>query len=239
MSVQLVKGYGAVENLGTARAFCYDVHMHLIQEKLLEQIEENRNLGNLTLRDIGKRIGESSPQRVKHHLMQLEKNGFINLDRKLGIIKQIKKGAVKDSSSLVAIPVLGYASCGPASMVAEQRPEGFLKVSSRLLPKAKKIFALQAVGNSLNKAEIGKEKRTLDDGDFAIIDYENVSPKDGDYILSVIDGMANLKRFKSDKENEQIVLYSESTQNYRPIFIHPNDDYTVGGKLVAVLKNPT
>lgn len=215
----------------------YYVPMHLIQEKLLEQIEENKNLGKSTLRDIGKLIGEKSPQKVKHHLMQLEKNGFITVDRKSGIIEKVGAGTHRKSASLIAIPVLGYANCGPASMVADQRPEGFLKVSSRLLPKTKKIFALQAVGNSLNKAEIGKEKRTLEDGDFAVIDYESISPKDGDYVLSIIDNMANLKRFRFDKQNNQIVLQSESSQNYRPIFIHPSDEYSIGGKIIAVLKN--
>ena len=213
--------------------------MHVLQEKILEQAEKNPKLGKLSLREVGKLVGEHSPQKIKHHLLQLEKNGLIRIDKKNSVIEKIKEGRLKESSSLTAIPILGYANCGQASVVAEERPDGFLKVSARLLPKTKNIFALQAVGNSLNKAEIGKQKKSLEEGDFAIIDYEDKSPKNGDYVLSVIEGMANLKKFKYDKVNEQIVLYSESTQNYRPIFIHPSDEYLIGGKVIGVLKNST
>src|SRR3989344_745182 len=210
--------------------------MHAIQEKLLEQIEKDPNIGKLTLRDIGKRIGDGSAQKIKHHLTQLEKYGLISVDRRSGVIQRTKGGKIKESSTLISIPILGYANCGQASVVAEERPEGYLRVSSRLLPKTKKIFALQAVGNSLNRAKIGKDEQNLEDGDFAIIDYENTNPKNNDYVLSVIGGLANLKKFKLDKGNEQIVLSSESTQKYGPIFIHQDDDYQIGGKIVAVLK---
>jgi repressor LexA len=213
--------------------------MHLLQEKLLEQVEKDPQTGSLSLRDLGKRVGERSPQKIKHHLAQLEKNGLIKIDRKNHVIEKVREGRLKESNSLIAIPILGFANCGQASVLAEQRPEGFLKVSARLLQKTKKIFALQAIGNSLNKGEIGKKKRNLEEGDFAIIDYEDVTPKDGEYVLSIIDGMANLKKYKYDKENEQIILYSESTQSHRPIFIHPSDDYLIGGKVIDVLKNPT
>lgn len=212
--------------------------MHAVQEKLLEQIDKDPSIGKLTLRDIGKRIGDPAPQKIKHHLSQLEKYGLISIDRKSGIIQRTKGGKIKESSTLISIPILGYANCGQASVIAEERPEGYLRVSSRLLPKTKKIFALQAVGNSLNRARIGKGNKSLETGDFAIVDYENTNPKDGDYILSVIGGLANLKKFKLDKENQQIILSSESTQNYSPIFIHQEDDYIIGGKIIGVLKNP-
>ena len=211
--------------------------MHVIQEKLLEQIDKDPNIGKLTLRDIGKKIGDRSAQKIKHHLTQLEKYGLISIDRKSGVIQRTKGGKIKESSSLVAIPILGYANCGQASVIAEERPEGYLRVSSRLLPKTKKIFALRAVGNSLNRAKIGKDEKNLEDGDFAVIDYETTNPKNGDYVLSVIGGLANLKKFKLDKDNEQIILSSESTHNYSPIFIHPDDDYLIGGRIISVLKN--
>lgn len=212
--------------------------MHIVQEKLLDQVGKNPKLGELTLRGIGKLIGEEAPQKVKHHLSQLEKNGLIKIDRKNNVIEKIKGGKIKESTNLIAVPVFGYANCGPALSVAEERPDGFLRVSSRLLNKTKKIFALQAIGNSLNRAQIGSEKKSLEEGDFAIIDYEHKTPKNGDYVLSVIDGMANLKKYLWDKENNQIVLLSESTQSYKPIFIHESDDYLIGGKVVQIIKTP-
>lgn len=215
--------------------------MHEIQEKILSKINDIA-VWDITLRGIGKLIGERSPQKIKHHLSQLEKNGLIKVYRKDQKIKKIEKiegGRLKESDSLIAVPIFGYANCGGAVALAEQSPDGFLRVSSRLLKQSKNIFALKAVGNSLNRAEVGKEKKSIEEGDFVIIDYQNKKPKNGDYILSIIDGCANLKKFVFDKENNQIVLISESTQNYKPIFIHPDDDYLINGKIVQVIKKPS
>jgi SOS-response transcriptional repressor LexA len=110
-----------------------------------------------------------------------------------------------------------------------------LKISKRLAPNKKSVFALRAEGNSLNKAHIGG--KNIESGDFVIIDSENTSPHDGDYVVSVIDGMANIKKYRLDKDNSRIALLSESTQEYSPIFIHENDDFRISGKVVEVVKN--
>ena len=67
--------------------------MHTIQEKLLK-LSETKNLGQMTLREIGSFIGETSPQKVKHHLQQLEKRGLIRIDKKAGIIEKAGKGGL-------------------------------------------------------------------------------------------------------------------------------------------------
>lgn len=214
--------------------------MHYIQEKLLDKISDI-DVWNLTLRGIGELIGESSAQKVKHHLSQLEKNNLIKIyrkDDKIKKIERVKSGQLDESAHLIAIPIFGYANCGDPSAIAEQRPEGFLKISETLLQKKGDLFVLQAVGNSMNKAKVGKNKSSIEEGDFVVIDYNDKNPQDGDYILSIIDGCANLKKFIFDKENNQIVLMSESSQDYNPIFIHPDDDYLVGGKVIQIIKKP-
>lgn len=214
--------------------------MHHIQEKILEKISDI-DVWDITLRGIGELVGEKSAQKVKHHLTQLEKNGLIKIYRKDQRIKNIKKiesGQLDESAHLIAIPIFGYADCGNPTAIAEQRPEGFIKISETLLKKTQNIFALKAVGNSMNRAKISPKGNNIEEGDFVIVDYENRQPENGDYILSIIDGCANLKKFVFDKENNQIVLVSESSQNYNPIFIHPDDEYLVGGKIIQVIKNP-
>jgi len=62
--------------------------MHPIQEKLLKLIGE-KNIGSLTLREIGGLIGESLPQKIKHHLSQLERKGFILIDRRKELIRRV------------------------------------------------------------------------------------------------------------------------------------------------------
>jgi repressor LexA len=206
--------------------------MHPIQEKLLKLISE-RNIGNLTLRQIGELVHEKLPQKIKHHLSQLEQKGFIVIDTKGEIIHRTTDKP-KTSDLLVSIPILGTANCGPATVYADENVEGYLKVSKMLISKQKGIFAIRAQGNSLNKASI--KGKSVESGDFVIIDSKQTNAKDGDYVLSIIDNMANIKKFRMDTPNERIVLLSESTQNFNPIFIHIDDDFRINGKVIDVIK---
>lgn len=214
--------------------------VHRLQVKLL-RIVQDKNLGQYTLREIGEFVGERSPQVIKHHLNQLEKKGLIRVDRAKRIIEKASQkwvnGLLKNAR-LLAIPILGSANAGPARLFAEENIEGYLRVSSTMIPvpPTRKLFALKVDGPSMNRAIV--EKKTMDEGDYVIIDSTNRDPKNGDVVLSVIDGMANIKKFHLDKENRQIVLMSESTNNFPPIHIHENDDFIVNGKVVQVVKKP-
>jgi SOS-response transcriptional repressor LexA len=100
------------------------------------------------------------------------------------------------------------------------------------------MFALIASGNSMNQADIDGE--AIEDGDYVIIDREHKSVSNGDYILSVIDGSANIKKFHRDEAHESIVLLSESTEKYEPIYIHEDDfsSYFINGRVIKVIKKP-
>jgi len=187
----------------------------------------------MTLRQIGELVGERLPQKIKHHLSQLERKGFIVVDKKNKRITRISN-RVDSDNPLISIPIVGAANCGKATIFADQNIEGYLKVSKRLVPRKKSIFAIKADGNSLNKANISG--KNIEDGDYVIVDSAEIIPKDGDYIVSIIDGMANIKKYHLDKKNHRIVLLSESTQEYTPIFIHQFDDFMINGKVVDVIK---
>lgn len=206
--------------------------MHLIQEKILKLIDE-KNISHLTLREIGELIGEKLPQKIKHHLDQLVHKGFITIDSKNGSIARINHKPQKNNL-FVSIPIVGSANCGPAAIYADENIEGYLKISKRLIAKQKGIFAIKAQGNSLNKANINGSN--IEPGDFVVIDSNQIVPKDGDYVLSIIDGMANIKKYRLDLKNERIVLLSESTQSTAPIFVHKDDDFRINGKVVDVIK---
>jgi len=206
--------------------------MHKLQEKILKLAQE-KNLGQYTLREIGVFIGERSPQKVKHHLQQLEKKGLIRIDKVKGLIEKSKQGWVEGllkKAKLFVIPILGTASASPASIFAEENIEGYLKVSGTLIQRVSKtkLFALRVDGPSMNRIKINE--KSIEDGDFVIINAEDKDPRDGDIVLSIIDSMANIKKFYRDKKNHQIVLMSESTYDFPPIYIHEDDDYLINGK---------
>jgi repressor LexA len=210
--------------------------MHILQEKLLK-LSEAYNLADMSLRQIGKLIGESSPQKIKHHLLQLEKNDLIQMDRMNKVLVKTQPGSIA-TSSLISVPILGSANCGPATIYAEENIEGYIRISGKLLTKKKDIFAIKASGYSMNKANINGE--CIEDGDYVVVDPTYRSIKNGDYVLSIIDSKATIKRYFKDTENKRIILLAESSASFSPIFIHYDDmdNYLVNGKIIQVIKKP-
>jgi len=210
--------------------------MHKLQQAILE-LASKKPLEGMTLREIGEHVGEDHPQKIKHHLNQLRAKGLLvsgDKPRPLSIGTTKSEGQTR----MISIPILGAANCGNPREFAIENLEGYLTVSPSMVPKKKKLFAVRAVGSSMNQANI--KGKSIEDGDYVIIDPQVSHPRDGDYVLSVIGGSANIKRFCKDVENGQIVLISESSQELPPIYIHPKDfaDYMVNGKVVQVIKKP-
>jgi repressor LexA len=217
--------------------------MHPIQEKLLE-LSKKRNLAQLSLREMAKNIDlpKESPQKIKHHLLQLEKKGFIGIDRARGMMSRTSlepswsKGFLHKAARLFSIPIVGTANCGPATIFAEQNFQGFLRASSKLVGRSKPdgLYAVKADGTSMNRAEIGG--KIIDEGDYMIVNSEDRNANTGDVVLAIIDGKATVKRFINDQKNEQIVLKADSSYDYAPIYLHPSDDFSISGKVVGVIK---
>lgn len=199
---------------------------------------QSKTLGKQSLRQIAKLIdAEGKPQVVKYHLHKLEQAGLIQLNLAKGIIKPVKKGvADKVKSLFYSLPIVGAANCGPATVFADERIEGYLQVSTKMLPRRKSdLYVLVADGPSMNRAVIHNND-TIEDGDFVVVDSAARAPKNNDVVVAVIDGMATIKRYKEDKKYDRIILEAESTEDYRPIFIHESDDFSISGKVVEVIK---
>lgn len=215
--------------------------MHPIQEKILKLLGIE-NISGLALREIAGKIGETgSPQKIKHHLNQLAQKGLIKIDKRKNTIVKVVSG-VDNDSGLISLPIYGSANCGEATFFADDHVEGYLKFTKTVLGdltnKIKNLFVLRAVGPSMNNANLNGN--SIEDGDFVIIDKEPITPRNGDYVVSIIDGAANIKKIFLDNKNRQIVLVSESNQDLSPIYIHRDDldNYLIAGKVVKVMKRP-
>jgi len=217
--------------------------MHPIQEKLLH-LSKEQNLAQVSLREMARAIGlpDESPQKIKHHLQQLEKKGFFSIDRDKGLMEKTSltpgwaSGLLKSASSLFSIPIVGTASCGPATIFAEENFQGFLRVSGRLLGRSAPagLYGIKTNGTSMNRAEIAGKK--IEDGDYVIIDSNKKDVRDNDIVLAIIDNKATIKRFIDDRKNGQVILKADSSYDYDPIYLHPDDDFLISGKAVAVIK---
>lgn len=220
--------------------------MHEVQKKLL-QLSKKENLAKLSLRETADKIGMSgeSPQKIKHHLLQLQKKGFLHMDRSKGKMKRVglepdkSEGVVRGKDSqLFSIPVVGTADCGEADIFAEENYESILRVSSKLINRSSPsgLYAIKADGSSMNRAKISGKK--LEDGDYALIDKEVKDPEPGSVVLAIIDNRATIKRYIKDEANEQIVLQADSSYDYEPIYLHPGDNFSISGEVIDIVKKP-
>src|SRR5712691_1258278 len=137
--------------------------MHAIQAKLLD-LSKRENLAQITLREMARLIGlpRESPQKIKHHLMQLQRKGFLSIDKPKGLMERYANspawatGLLDKGSRLFSIPIIGTANCGPATIFAEQNFQGFLRISGKLLNRSRPdgLYAIKADGTSMNRADV-------------------------------------------------------------------------------------
>jgi len=185
------------------------------------------------LRELARELGVKNPQTIKYHLQKLAEDQ--ELKERTSV--QIEKNGTSD---LIRIPVKGFVSAGPATHIASDETSGYLRVSSKLLESRnyKDLYALIVSGLSMNKANV--HGKPINDGDFAIVDGSKRSPTDGQYVIAQVDSLANIKKLHLDKENRQVVLLSESSEDFEPIFVHPDDnnENLIRGTVVQVIRQP-
>lgn len=181
------------------------------------------------------------PSSAHYHVKKLQDEGLLeketNRPRSIALYEDrtIKNPILKKKGlDAVRIPVLGAANAGSATLFAEENVEGYLKVTKSQLPRTEGVFSLRVVGDSMNKAKI--KGKNVEEGDFVLIDSENREAHDNDYVLSIIDGCANIKKFKRSKKGD-VMLVSESTNTkHKPIFVSSGDDFMINGKIFDIIK---
>ena len=210
--------------------------MNLIQKRVLD-LADLQDLSTRTCYSIAKELGVDHPYKVKFALDQLVKKGLLVRNKKTGQLTKVREGEL--FSGFLNIPIYGEASCGPPVAFADETIKDFLKVSPSAIKtkKLNKIFALRAVGNSMARANINGQ--SIDDGDFVLVESKDWSVAyNGDYIVSIIEGMANIKKFFRDETNERVLLMSETFDESPPIIIANEDleNYKIAGKVIEVIK---
>ena len=206
--------------------------MNQIQQKLLD-IAKLEDIERLRRVDLVEMVNCEYPSQITHHLKQLVKRG--DLVRKDGRLVP----ALRTNAGLVMIPVMGEADCGEATRYADGRIVDNLAVSPSVLkPKlSERLYALVARGDSMNRATV--EGKTIENGDYIVIEKrDDYVPKDGDIVVSIIAGLANVKRLRRDNARQRVLLLSESHRqdDFAPIVICDRDDFAVEGKVVDVIK---
>lgn len=209
--------------------------MHSIQNKILK-LAKKEDIGQLGLRKLGEKVGINHPQQVKYHLQKLIDAGRL-IRTPFGVLRVAAPS--RSIANIFNIPILGQANCGQPLSSAEESDWGSLTLSPSLVKtkNTAKLFAVRAVGDSMNKAAINGQN--IEDGDYVIVDGSVEQPGSGAYVVSSVGGLANIKRFVRDETNKLIRLLSESSRDLPPIIIDPNDvdSYLIHGQVVSVIKS--
>jgi len=178
-----------------------------------------------TLGEIAEAIGVSSLATVHEHLGALAKKGVIK--RFEGAVRGIEVLDQKVSSALqgVELPILGFIAAGQPIM-AYTDPDATVKVAPAMLSGKKRSYVLQVKGDSMIEDGIL-------DGDFVIIEEQDIA-NDGDIVVALLDnGLATLKRFF--REPDKIRL-EPANSSMSPIYVNDPDSLRIQGRCVGVIR---
>jgi len=194
-------------------------------EEFVERKGENPNAYKLHkyLESEGIRVG--SLKGTMQVIEALEKKDLVkrDTDRKLYIVENKR---FRNLKNIFSIPAYGLASCGEALAFAEDNNvDGYLQISKSLFRKENpaKLFAVKALGDSMDKDDIG-------DGDYVVFEKKGTSYNfENKIVVAVINGMATIKRYRKFK-NGMIGLFPNSTNSFhQPIYLDESDQILIAG----------
>lgn len=216
--------------------------IHPIQQAILD-LRKVRLLANLSYREIGRQISfgpdrRVHPQVVKYHMEKLINSKLLDVSDRPTTVSPQQLAQPTEKPRLISLPLMGAANAGPATMLANERPEAYIKISPQLLRSKNypDLIALRVSGNSMNCARL--HGATINNNDYIVVDRSKKTPRDGEIVVADYDNCVNIKRITFDYEHEQVTLMSESTEYFDPIFLSAQDnvDAFIEGTVVQVIK---
>jgi len=160
----------------------------------------------------------------------LEKKDLIKRDedKKLFIVENDNYA---NFENIFSMPMYGLASCGEALAYADGNVDGYLQISRSLFRQENpaQLFAVKALGDSMNKEGIGDNDYVVFEKKETDFDYENK------IVVAVINGMATIKRYKK-LPHGIIGLFPQSTNKiHQPIYLDESDTILIAGVFKKVL----
>jgi repressor LexA len=207
-------------------------HLPERQRQILRVIEDAvREQGYPpTVREIGAKVGLTSPASVQGHLAALEAKGYIRRGaskRRALEVTRSGKGFTMGSGAFAGagrglrpVPLVGRVAAG-MPLLAEENIEESLDIPG-FLGGDESCFALRVKGTSMINAGIF-------DGDIVVVKRQETA-EDGDIVVAVLTDEATLKRFF--READQVRLQPENDL-MEPIFAR---DPLIAGKVIAVMR---
>ncbi len=175
-----------------------------------------------TLGEIADAMGVSSLATVHEHIQALVQKGmlrkFEGSVRGLEIIDPYNPTKAQH----IELPIMGFIAAGQP-IIPYTDPDSTISVTSSMVSDKKRSYVLQVKGDSMIEDGIL-------DGDFVIIEEQNIA-NDGDIVVAMLgSGLATLKRFY--RESDRIRL-EPANSSMQPIY---TNDVRIQGKCVGVIR---
>lgn len=193
--------------------------LHPKQKRILELLKNASE--SLSIRELQEILTISSPSVVHHHILQLEKKGYIR--RNPNNPQDYQVLAENPDKEITYLNVYGLAQCGPSGLLAEATPVERVPISTKLLGfPSLEAFMVKAKGDSM--------KPFINENDY-VIAQRNKQPQNGDIVVCVNDGKALIK--KVTFSNGKPILES---LNRKYDSIIPEEDLLIEGIVKGIYK---
>lgn len=184
--------------------------LHPLQEKILRILKKQQEFP-LSIRELQDILGVSSPSLIHHHILQLEKKGYIRRDPYNPRNYQILEW--NESESILYLNLYGLAQCGPQGRFLEGNPV-------EKIPMPRKMINFDITKAYLVKANGDSMKPKINEGDLILAEASCMADNQ-QIVVCTYQWKALIKRFQRDEN--YIILSSINSENYPPIFAKPED----------------
>jgi repressor LexA len=176
-----------------------------------------------TIREIAEKFA-MSVKGAHDHVTALKKKGRLRgEDKRSRTMEVVKEEGDEGQADFVDVPVLGLIAAGNG-MMAEEAPDGSVRIPRSELKRGSEYFALKVRGDSMIGAGIL-------DGDTAIIEQRNFADNGDIVVAQVNDETRTIKRYF--REKTRIRLQPEN-DNYKPIY---SRDVLILGRLAKITRS--
>jgi repressor LexA len=201
------------------------------QRAILEVIQAHAGTHGYppSVREIGEAVGLSSPSSVHAQLEALEAKGYLRRDAAKPRAMELGRDPDTDLEqrpvSARNVPLVGEIAAG-GPILAEERVESVYPLPRELVGEGQ-LFMLRVRGESMIEAGVF-------DGDLVVV-REQPRVEQGEMCAALIDGEATVKFWRRDRSGQAFL--DPANAAYSPIQVRPDQDASIMGKVVAVLRS--
>ena len=192
-----------------------------VLEIIIRMMQENEYPP--TLKELADALGASSRNTAVKHLTVLDRKGYIRWEKNIARgIKILESMGLLDGEAEQSLPLVGSVTAG-LPMLAEENIERYVPAPKHLLRSRGRHFMLRVQGESMKNAGIFDE-------DLVIVRSQN-SADVGDIVVALLDDKATVKRLAAKRGKRFLKAENPEFQD-----IHPDEEWTVQGKVVALMR---